>query len=1156
MIPGRPPSGGLPLPPLQEPRPAAPPLDRARTAFKQHGPGGDFAGPPKFGRRKPAPGRALMPALQKDGPAAAFQYRSAADAPVSAAASAKTWLLAGEYDRKMDAIKKEFEVKKYFMSEDLLAEVYEYMRADGRLTAEEAGKAKWEELSWFNEQINRPPHDQVPLGGSPFALYERWYKAEPRVLCTQPRFLTVIHCVYGFETASIDRVCDSSMLRHLSRLFNAFDVAASATGEASGKIDWRAMVFGLRLCQSQITGLRNALDWGFALYTSEGALHVPTACRTGLLPRAAFVHLCSVAGGTMSATRYLRAQAEEALAEIGDTDYNKAPHLQGQGLLNYDDFERALQQRPLARLLEPSARYRFLVRWEELYHPALRDFIDDARRARLNTEKARLFAEMLRKRRQWEAFERAFDRFVRRRRARQLVIAFVERYVTRNEDEGFERWLRVTMADVAVITIQRLCRGYLSRTYVWWLHVYHSSAEVVQAAYRGHMCKRRLRLEKARRHRACGLIQRYWRGRGGRIVARNRLLERFKREHDATLRKRWEWEHKLEQNAARHLQRYIRGHLGRLRAWVRAEERARAEEVRKEMGDECRAWAVRLEKHVYGMEVLWEAARVAELERRRAAEQTRKDKLKILRNQRRRKWEAWREKTLAAEAAAEAEEEKRAEIWRRKWKREMDARGRHELRRVERVLLAPERGSGEKEERTAIRARVKKKAKEVMEKEEEEGMPCEYVEAELKALALVKEELVEAAQEEVQKEWDAEEEQYQQQKQQEEELRALAEEEENMLDRQHCARLLQNAWRGYAARQRALAVIRGRYEKHYDRLRRTAYYVDTQDASVSWRKHFLLGTLDLEFVPKWHLLDDRDFDERLRHCFYEAHSMRLTWDEPPRDDGVPWSDEAEAFVFGEGLLRQKLELHVHRHGQGMRGDELIAQLFYRADTDHSGYLERAELRDLFDSLLAEAYSDEGRQPKKPCHHMSDRQLDAAIARLDNDGDGRCGLEELIEWEKKPHDEVDRDDLAFLLGLPIDERYDPAKEKARVEAEVMALFGIGVKEDGAEGGDGHGAGAGAGDGGEGGGEGGLPEGWELVDDGSGQRYYYNSSTGESSWEPPALPLPSSAPAPTAAPALAVAESARAAGWELVDDGSGQRYYYNSSTGESSWEPPAQ
>eukprot|EP00953_Heterococcus_sp_UTEX-ZZ885_P028009 14962-Heterococcus_DN1.PRE.1 len=85
-------------------------------------------------------------------------------------------------------------------------------------------------------------------------------------------------------------------------------------------------------------------------------------------------------------------------------------------------------------------------------------------------------------------------------------------------------------------------------------------------------------------------------------------------------------------------------------------------------------------------------------------------------------------------------------------------------------------------------------------------------------------------------------------------------------------------------------------------------------------------------------------------------------------------------------------------------------------------------------------------------------------------------------------------------------------------------------------------------------------WEELSDDSGQVYYLNSTTGESSWT---LPYADAADAPTAAAVasaddygqLVVASSSSelAAGWEQAYDGD-MPYYYNTSTGESSWTRP--
>ncbi len=60
---------------------------------------------------------------------------------------------------------------------------------------------------------------------------------------------------------------------------------------------------------------------------------------------------------------------------------------------------------------------------------------------------------------------------------------------------------------------------------------------------------------------------------------------------------------------------------------------------------------------------------------------------------------------------------------------------------------------------------------------------------------------------------------------------------------------------------------------------------------------------------------------------------------------------------------------------------------------------------------------------------------------------------------------------------------------------------------------------------------------VVDEASGQTYYFNEATQETSWDMPAPTLP--------------------AGWEaLTDEASGATYYFNSSTEETTWTLPAE
>lgn len=78
-------------------------------------------------------------------------------------------------------------------------------------------------------------------------------------------------------------------------------------------------------------------------------------------------------------------------------------------------------------------------------------------------------------------------------------------------------------------------------------------------------------------------------------------------------------------------------------------------------------------------------------------------------------------------------------------------------------------------------------------------------------------------------------------------------------------------------------------------------------------------------------------------------------------------------------------------------------------------------------------------------------------------------------------------------------------------------------------------------------------WSAHEDGNGNTYYVNDSTGESAWE-----LPDSTAAIATQGAVALVSSSGEVGlspsWSVHDDGNGNTYYVNDSTGESAWELP--
>lgn len=82
---------------------------------------------------------------------------------------------------------------------------------------------------------------------------------------------------------------------------------------------------------------------------------------------------------------------------------------------------------------------------------------------------------------------------------------------------------------------------------------------------------------------------------------------------------------------------------------------------------------------------------------------------------------------------------------------------------------------------------------------------------------------------------------------------------------------------------------------------------------------------------------------------------------------------------------------------------------------------------------------------------------------------------------------------------------------------------------------------------------LPTDWvEAVDPATGRAYFQDTKTGHTQWEKPAMRAPAQLPPP--APPMPPPAELPSPWQEMFDDASKHVYYYNTTTGETTWTKP--
>jgi hypothetical protein len=793
---------------------------------------------------------------------------------------------------------------------------------------------------------------------------------------------------YGFQIANTDGKSDTAMLGHLTRLFNCFDVCDSETGTPLDKMDWKALIFALKLCRDAYATPLENLTWGFALYIADGAFDIRSGVMDGLVSRHDVASFVSVAGKDVYALKQLRHAVSDALV---DCDINEKAKPAGEkGKLLFGEFQQMLAQPLFTALFAPSSQTQFLVEWEELYHPVIRDYLYDLRLEKFNNEKVDLFRVMINMRRKFEVMQMLVENATVRQRARNLIQFFCDDWREANMRIVLARWQRLAMVDISTVILQRIMRGHIARVFIWHLRGEVGSAVSLQAVFRSWMCQKRLKTEFVRRFVAARKLQRVVRGKHARWRARLLLIKRYAAAHLQVVRARRIWEKRRLDQACRYLQRMRRGKCGRRVARHERHVQQRSDRVLQNMEANQLVFSKNLGIYMHELKSYYVGLKAEADQHALDMKKVEVDKLKLLRLRRRRKWEAHQLILLKQRVMEEETDVEREHGFNQQWQAKVDAVSKKERVRLERVLAHPETGTGEKEERKAVLKKIKARAPKVYKREVKKGFKLEMPEADVMAREEVLEEYCAVVKVSVEVEWGEAKKEFQKQDAQEKEIKQKRADAVVLFDQTFCGQTFLKLWNAWQAKVTVRNLVKERYTRQYDTEERKLFYQDVVTAAPRWDKPRLMGPDDIAHADRWLLLQDRQFQDNW--FFYNPGTLEMSWEMPLGE----LSEEASAYGHGEGLLRFQLQLHMCKYGHGWTSEELVERMFYEADEDRNGYLDPGEFRALIKTLR--------RAPMNP------RMLERTMKTLDPTGRGHITLKRMIVWFRWPPSKVMMHDL--------------------------------------------------------------------------------------------------------------------------------------------------
>ncbi|CAM9966823.1 unnamed protein product [Ectocarpus sp. 12 AP-2014] len=621
-----------------------------------------------------------------------------------------------------------FKAKKRLYKEQELVGAFNAYAARTQYKGKRKFQARWKAL--FALRTLMESKDDRPLGAPPIrlaggdrALYEQMFRAEPRKHVSRPTFLTVMRRVYSFQTAPLAGHVDKAALQKLGEVYSTFDA------DGAGKVDWRCMVFMLRVAVNAQSTVEENLKWGFALYSSPGSFDPESDDPVSMSD---FKNLVNTMA-RFEKREELNQILDEAWEAVASEDYEAgrragAGRGVGEGAKPPKPLEITmrllgliLQQRPLKDLLRPASRFGLRDRgtWtyaieEAFFDPLLLALIMQKRRDQRNDLVTAIFLGNNRRRAILVRIA-MWKRLVRRRKhCARLMTSIGGRFFKGNSSSAFRAiQRRRATACKACETIQRVYRGYLARLVAEFLRVLVRRVIAAQAVYRGVRQRRKFVSWMRTKHLSATCVQRFFRGALGRKRARCMLQEYFDREMAVIDAEVERVEYRSRHKAASKLQRLWRARREQRRLEAEKLRMIKIHEVEAEMQQLLSREARKAEVYKRELMAWFKEQKKEQQQSTMLEEHTAQEKFKILCYRRRERDRVAAETRRRKQAAAERFEEQRVEQWQIEWAEKGEKRAIAHRKMLEAVLAHPD-NEPEKALQKTLKAEIEAQKKVVL----------------------------------------------------------------------------------------------------------------------------------------------------------------------------------------------------------------------------------------------------------------------------------------------------------------------------------------------------------------------------------------------------------------------------------------------------------